>query len=143
MNKILKFVFMLVALFALVQRTESLPLDLGKTTKSIISFILGIATYYDVEAGLGSCGLQSSASDFVVAVNREQMDNGKNKHICLLEILLLIICWLFLDVNPNKNPRCKQQVKINGPKGKSVMADIVDTCPGCKYGCLDMSTSRK
>ncbi|KAI7880269.1 RlpA-like double-psi beta-barrel-protein domain-containing protein-containing protein [Mucor mucedo] len=119
MNKILNLVFILISLFALVQHTESLPLDLGRTTKHILA-ILGIATFYDVEAGLGSCGIQSSASEFVVAVNHEQMGN---------------------EVNPNNNPRCKQQVKIDGPKGKSIMADIVDTCPGCNYGCLDMSTS--
>lgn len=140
MNKILYLVFLLVSLLSLVQQTESLPLDLGRATKKILSKLVGTGTYYDVEAGVGSCGLQSSASEFVVAVNVGQMNNGKYKHY---SIYLYTKNCFFTGVNPNKNPLCNRQVKIDGPKGKSVMANIVDTCPGCSEGCLDMSTSCK
>lgn len=86
MNKILYFVLLLASLFTFVQQTESRPLDLGKATGRILS-ILGIATYYDVEAGVGSCGVQSSASEYVVAVNHGQMNNGKIKYYLFIYIL--------------------------------------------------------
>ncbi|OBZ89309.1 hypothetical protein A0J61_02654 [Choanephora cucurbitarum] len=102
--------------------TESRPLNLSKTAKNLLS-ILGRATFYDVSAGLGSCGRQSENSDMVVAVNHLQMDN------------------VLIGANPNKNPHCGRKVKIVGNTGKPVIAEIVDTCPGCSSGCLDMSSS--
>lgn len=123
MNKILFYILLFVT-FLFINQTDALPLDplhLGKTVKKLLSKV-GIATYYDVEAGVGSCGLQSKHTQRVVAVNYAQMDNG---------------------ANPNENPKCGQQVRIVGPDGDTYMADIVDTCPGCDTGCLDMSSSCK
>lgn len=34
-------------------------------------------------------------------------------------------------------------VSITGKTGKTVQARIIDTCPGCAEGCLDMSPSRE
>ncbi|GAA5796358.1 hypothetical protein EDC94DRAFT_622602 [Helicostylum pulchrum] len=120
MNKILFLVLLFICSISFIQHTEARPLDLVKAATGKLFEILGKATYYDVEAGVGSCGIQSSNSDHVVAVNHGQMDNG---------------------ANPNKNPKCNQKVKINGPNGKDIEADVVDTCPGCSHGCLDMSAS--
>ncbi|KAI9354964.1 hypothetical protein BD770DRAFT_324325 [Pilaira anomala] len=122
MNKILYLVLLFVTLFSCIQKTEARPLRLVQAATKTLLSILGQATYYDVESGLGSCGTQSSHDEPVVAVNYIQMKNG---------------------ANPNKNPLCHKKVKINGPKGKEVMANIVDTCPGCNKGCLDMSMSCK
>lgn len=124
MNKIAFYILLFVTLLSISSTTNALPLDplhLGKTVKKLLSKA-GIATYYDVEAGVGSCGLKSKHTERVVAVNYIQMDNG---------------------ANPNENPKCGQQVRIIGPNGDPILADIVDTCPGCDAGCLDMSSSCK
>ncbi|KAI8080812.1 RlpA-like double-psi beta-barrel-protein domain-containing protein-containing protein [Gilbertella persicaria] len=115
MNKIIFFFCLMFS--SLLFQVESLPLNLAKTTKSLLS-VIGTGTYYDVSVGLGSCGHQSSDSEMVVAVNHGQMNNG---------------------ANPNNNPHCGKKVKIIGETGKTIMATVVDTCPGCSEGCLDMS----
>ncbi|KAI9469967.1 MAG: hypothetical protein EXX96DRAFT_588221 [Benjaminiella poitrasii] len=75
----------------------------------------GRGTFYEV--GIGSCGEQDTDDDLVVAVNKKQMANG---------------------ANPNNNPQCDKMVSITGHKG-STLAKIVDTCPSCSFGALDMS----
>ncbi|WVF69107.1 hypothetical protein IAT40_003881 [Kwoniella sp. CBS 6097] len=70
----------------------------------------GTATYYD--AGLGACGWTNSNSDYVVAVNSAQFDQGN----------------------------CGKQIWIyNGATGKTVSAQAADECPTCNYGDLDLS----
>ncbi|KAI8061299.1 hypothetical protein BDF21DRAFT_321932, partial [Thamnidium elegans] len=75
----------------------------------------GSGTFYEV--GSGSCGESDSDSDLVVAVNFDQMKNG---------------------ANPNNNPTCQKTVFITGDMG-STSARVVDTCPSCPKGALDMS----
>ncbi|KAI9364087.1 hypothetical protein BD770DRAFT_406889 [Pilaira anomala] len=77
----------------------------------------GSGTFYDVEVGSGSCGDYDSSADLVVAVNKAQMANGPN---------------------PNNNPTCQKTVYITGNMG-STSARVVDTCPSCAKGALDMS----
>ncbi|KAI7884415.1 hypothetical protein K492DRAFT_174020 [Lichtheimia hyalospora FSU 10163] len=77
----------------------------------------GKATWYTV--GMGSCGSTNSDSELVAAMNHGQMANGGNS---------------------NNNPNCGRSVKIRGPKG-SVTVKIVDTCPSCGHGDIDMSPS--
>ncbi|KAL0141047.1 RlpA-like double-psi beta-barrel-protein domain-containing protein-containing protein [Mucor lusitanicus] len=121
MNKsfFLSICLLLSLVCCVFQPTEARPLNLAKTAKKLLS-ILGTGTYYDVAAGVGSCGQTNSNDDMVVAVNHGQMKNG---------------------ANPNKNKYCNKKVKIVGKTGKSVEARIVDTCPGCANGCLDMSSA--
>lgn len=121
MNKSLFFICLILSIFCVIQPLECRPLNLAKTAKKLLS-ILGTGTYYDVAAGVGSCGETNSNDDLVVAVNHGQMKNG---------------------ANPNKNPYCNKNIKIVGKTGKSVQARIVDTCPGCDHGCLDMSSACK
>ena len=79
----------------------------------------GDGTYYDV--GLGSCGQTDSNSQFVAALNAPQMKNGDN---------------------PNNNPQCGKKIKVTNPaNGKSVTVKIVDTCPPCASGDVDLSPS--
>ncbi|KAJ2963855.1 hypothetical protein NQZ79_g1147 [Umbelopsis isabellina] len=71
----------------------------------------GDGTFYTV--GLGSCGKTDSDSDLVAALNAPQM--GDNKY-------------------------CGKSATVTGPKGK-VTVKIVDTCPECSSGDLDLSPS--
>ncbi|KAI9477793.1 MAG: RlpA-like double-psi beta-barrel-protein domain-containing protein-containing protein [Benjaminiella poitrasii] len=75
----------------------------------------GDGTYYDV--GLGSCGWTNSDSEMIVALNHVQMENGANS---------------------NNNPNCGKKIAVSGPKG-TVTVKIVDTCPGCDSGSVDLS----
>lgn len=72
----------------------------------------GRATYY--ATGLGACGEVSTDSDFIVALNAPQYGDGY----------------------PGTN--CFKQIQISA-NGKTATAKIMDKCPGCGYGDLDMS----
>ncbi|KAJ6623452.1 RlpA-like double-psi beta-barrel-protein domain-containing protein-containing protein [Mycena sp. CBHHK59/15] len=67
-------------------------------------------TFFDT--GLGACGTTNSPSDFIVALNSPQYDNGQH-------------CYEMIEITYN---------------GKSARAQIVDECPGCPWGALDFST---
>ncbi|KAI8384341.1 RlpA-like double-psi beta-barrel-protein domain-containing protein-containing protein [Radiomyces spectabilis] len=75
----------------------------------------GDGTFYTV--GMGSCGTDDSNEDMVAALNAPQMGSSSN---------------------PNNNPNCGRKARVKGPKG-SVTVKIVDTCPPCKKGDLDLS----
>ncbi|KAI9006271.1 RlpA-like double-psi beta-barrel-protein domain-containing protein-containing protein [Phycomyces nitens] len=75
----------------------------------------GDGTFYGV--GLGSCGSSDGNNDLVAALNAPQMGNVPN---------------------PNNNPNCGRRATVKGPKG-TVTVRIVDTCPPCKKGDLDLS----
>ncbi|CDR98905.1 hypothetical protein [Sporisorium scitamineum] len=73
----------------------------------------GQATYY--AAGLGACGWTNSGSDFIVAMNAPEWNGGAN---------------------------CGKTITItNTQNGNTQQAQVVDLCPGCSWGSLDMSTS--
>ncbi|CAG8536717.1 10457_t:CDS:2 [Ambispora gerdemannii] len=75
----------------------------------------GDGTYYN--PGLGACGQSSGSGSFIAAINRPQWGN---------------------PANPNSNPICGKQAKVTGPKG-SCTVTIVDLCPECAFGSLDLS----
>ncbi|KAI9359842.1 RlpA-like double-psi beta-barrel-protein domain-containing protein-containing protein [Pilaira anomala] len=91
------------------------PTPKKNASSSSSSSYTGDGTFYD--AGLGSCGIESTNSDHIVAINHGQMGNG---------------------ANPNHNPLCGKKIRVKGPKG-STTATIVDTCPGCAWGDVDLS----
>lgn len=70
----------------------------------------GDATYYDV--GLGSCGESNSNNDMVAALSKDLM-GGDNSY-------------------------CGQKISIKGDSG-SVSVKVVDTCPSCDKGSIDLS----
>ncbi len=71
----------------------------------------GIATYY-YATGAGACGFDASPSDLMVAaMNAEEYNNASY---------------------------CGAYVHVKGPKG-TVIVRIVDLCPECKAGHLDLS----
>ncbi|KAI7903369.1 uncharacterized protein BX663DRAFT_508375 [Cokeromyces recurvatus] len=76
----------------------------------------GIGTFYDIETHVSSCGKQNKNTDFVAALNSEQMGTGGRR-----------------------NPNCGKEVEITGPSGKTIQVTIVDECKTCKSGSLDLS----
>lgn len=85
----------------------------GASAAPIVKRSSGQATYY--AAGLGACGWTNSGSDFIVAMNAPEWNGGSN---------------------------CGKTVTItNTQNGNTQQAQIVDLCPGCSWGSLDMSTS--
>ncbi|CEP08968.1 hypothetical protein [Parasitella parasitica] len=71
----------------------------------------GDATYYDV--GLGSCGDTSSDDEMVAALSSSLMD-GSNSDLC------------------------GKSISVKSSSG-SVTLKVVDSCPGCSKGDVDMS----
>ncbi|KAF9382735.1 hypothetical protein CPB97_006986 [Podila verticillata] len=61
---------------------------------------------------VGSCGTSFTTNDLIVAMNAPQQGSG--------------------------NAQCGKTVRIQY-KGKSVTAKVVDTCPECASGSLDLS----
>ncbi|ORY03531.1 barwin-like endoglucanase [Basidiobolus meristosporus CBS 931.73] len=73
----------------------------------------GDATYYD--PGLGACEATHGPSDMIAALNAPQYGNA-----------------------PRGSSSCFKCATVTGPKG-NVKVQIVDKCPGCKHGDLDLS----
>lgn len=74
--------------------------------------VTGVATYYDFADGSGACSFDPSPNDMdVAALNAVQWDGSD---------------W------------CGACADVTGPNG-SVRVRIVDLCPGCKFGHLDLS----
>ncbi|KAK9728904.1 hypothetical protein K7432_000727 [Basidiobolus ranarum] len=73
----------------------------------------GDATYY--APGLGACETTSGPSDMIAALNAPQYGNA-----------------------PRGSASCFKCATVTGPKG-NVKVKIVDKCPGCKHGDLDLS----
>ncbi|KAF8968394.1 hypothetical protein BDZ97DRAFT_1655061 [Flammula alnicola] len=69
-------------------------------------------TFYDV--GLGACGQTNVASDFVRSIASTQFGSGY------------------------PGPHCFEQIVMTY-NGKTTTATIMDSCPGCPYGGLDLS----
>ncbi|CAG8486873.1 1255_t:CDS:2 [Ambispora gerdemannii] len=75
----------------------------------------GDGTFYN--CGLSACGGTYHDSDYIAALNKPQWGN---------------------PINPNNNPICGSVARVTGPKG-SVTVTIVDLCPECLFGSLDLS----
>ncbi|CAF1524287.1 unnamed protein product [Didymodactylos carnosus] len=80
----------------------------------------GQATYYNIEGGYTACVTLQNDNQFLVAMNAPQFDPYTS------------------NGNPNRNSLCGKTVRINGPKG-SVTAVVIDRCPSCQYGDLDLT----
>ncbi|KAK9761624.1 hypothetical protein K7432_013343 [Basidiobolus ranarum] len=75
----------------------------------------GDATYYD--PGLGACEVVSGPTELIAALNAPQFG---------------------LYPRPMNSPACSSCALVQGPRG-SVKVKIVDKCPSCKHGDLDLS----
>lgn len=76
----------------------------------------GTGTFYDLETHSGTCGKHNKNTEYVAALNAEQM--GESKH---------------------DNPNCGKEVEVVGPSGRTIRVTIVDTCKTCASGGLDLS----
>lgn len=89
------------------------PTDAGRTTDAGDAALgpdyTGEATYYDAN-GTGACGFAASNDFMVAAINDEQYSKEN----------------------------CGKCVAVTGPNG-TVVVRIVDKCPGCSHGDLDLS----
>ncbi|KAJ1889605.1 hypothetical protein LPJ66_007945 [Kickxella alabastrina] len=77
----------------------------------------GDGTYYNPSVGTGSCGKLNSDSELVAAINAPQYGT---------------------DANPNNAAVCGKCILVKGPNGQ-VKVTVVDKCPPCKQGDLDLS----
>ncbi|OMJ23033.1 Papain inhibitor [Smittium culicis] len=84
----------------------------------------GEGTHYDPSVGVGACGTLDSNEDLVCAINTFQYGN---------------------DANPNLAKVCGKCISINykNPSGQtnSVKVKVVDRCPVCKFGDIDLSAA--
>ncbi|CAF1499222.1 unnamed protein product [Didymodactylos carnosus] len=98
---------------------QSGPCDRGGSGQPSGSY-RGRCTYYNVNVGYTACGTRHGDHEHIVAMNAAQFDpytpNG----------------------NPNRNSLCNRKIQVNGPRG-SVEVRVVDRCPGCPSGGLDLS----
>ncbi|KAF8182957.1 riboflavine-aldehyde-forming enzyme [Pholiota molesta] len=69
----------------------------------------GDATFF--EPGLGACGVSNNANDFIVALSPAEYSSGAN---------------------------CGRDIEVQY-QGKSVIVEVVDLCPGCASGSIDLS----
>lgn len=67
---------------------------------------------------MGSCGLDNGKDEHVVAINHGDMANS---------------------ANPNANPYCDKYINIYDESGNRVQVKIVDTCPVCEPGAIDVT----
>ncbi|KAK9388315.1 RlpA-like double-psi beta-barrel-protein domain-containing protein-containing protein [Lipomyces mesembrius] len=79
----------------------------------------GDGTFYST--GLGSCGITSADTDYIVAVSHVLMDANSNG-------------------NPNTNPLCGKTITAYRDTS-SVTVTVVDTCEACAEYDLDLSPS--
>lgn len=90
-------------------------------TDATADVISGEATFYS--PGMGSCGIESNDSQDVVALSH-------------------LIMSAQGVANPNANPLCGKKIRVKHTEsGKTVLATVVDTCPGCAHDDIDLSSS--
>ncbi|SMY29447.1 unnamed protein product [Zymoseptoria tritici ST99CH_1A5] len=80
----------------------------------------GDFTWFDV--GMGACGFTSTSDQDVVAVSHVLFDKVSTG-------------------NSNTNPLCKKIIYLIGADGNTYPGEIVDRCPSCAEGSLDLSES--
>ncbi|RCK59212.1 Papain inhibitor [Candida viswanathii] len=92
----------------------------SSSTQPTGSLQSGEGTYYST--GLGSCGITSSDTDYIIAVSHELYDKYT------------------VGGNPNNNSLCGKKIRAFY-NGNSVDVTVVDRCEGCAYNDLDFSPS--
>lgn len=80
------------------------------------------ATFSYYNAGMGSCGISNTDSDYIFAYGLGKMQASGG-------------------ANPNANPMCGRKIAIKCYDGTEVTATLTDSCPACnkKDGMLDLT----
>ncbi|WAQ85623.1 hypothetical protein PtA15_6A251 [Puccinia triticina] len=103
-----------IILLAFGPLTMGAPLPIPKPEQaSSAGLFHGVATWF--RPNLGACGEISSEKDYMIAMNSAQYKSGGPCH--------------------------KNVVIRNKSNGKSVVAKVLDECPSCRWGSLDLSPS--
>ncbi|KZP31542.1 hypothetical protein FIBSPDRAFT_849503 [Athelia psychrophila] len=106
--------FFLIALFASILCALAAPILEDETTiaeHTLEKRSSGTGTWFT--PGLGNCGGHNKSTDMIVALPTSDYANGKH---------------------------CNKTIKITA-NGKTHTAKVVDSCPSCSEGDLDMSPS--
>ncbi|KAK9761500.1 hypothetical protein K7432_013561 [Basidiobolus ranarum] len=109
------FITFLVVIASLVQTSAAIPIPKGASSLQRRGSFQGDGTYYD--PGLGACEVVSSENEYIAALNHVQFG---------------------VFARSKNSPACFSCAMVHGPSG-SVKVKIVDMCPGCKYGDIDLS----
>ena len=80
----------------------------------------GRFTWYNLGGAYTACGSIHSDDELVLALNAPQFDPYTPHG------------------NPNLNTLCNKKIQVTGPYGSAEVL-LVDRCPGCPYGGLDLS----
>jgi expansin (peptidoglycan-binding protein) len=114
MNRVARLVGVLAPVACVACGSTSAPFDATPDeagVRAIGASQMGVATFYDA-TGAGNCSFDPSPNDLMVAaMNAAQYDNSAV---------------------------CGECVAVTGPMG-TVTVRIVDQCPGCESGHLDLS----
>lgn len=109
------------AVLSLLQLTAAAQAaEAASENSQIVARESGSLTYYNPSVGYGACGWWNSDSDYVVALNKDQFDPNTP------------------GGNPNHNTLCGSRLRVQS-NGRSVDVTIVDRCPSCNWGDLDLS----
>ncbi|KAG7093151.1 hypothetical protein E1B28_009434 [Marasmius oreades] len=112
--------FSLITAFLAVATQASPTPEVGPVEVRIASTThTGDVTFYT--PGLGACGHTNNANEFVAAAAAPVFDTFPGA-----------------TANPNNNPICGKQTTVTY-QGKSVTVTLVDRCPGCGNGGIDLS----
>ncbi|KAI0061491.1 expansin family protein [Artomyces pyxidatus] len=111
------FIAMLFTLITLLASTIAAPVPNNSTIVDLDKRAThdGRGTWF--YPGLGACGGTNSNNDHIVAMSQSFYDTNGGGN-----------CWQYVHIKNEAN-------------GKSVYAQMVDSCPGCSYYDLDMSPS--
>lgn len=109
----------------MVDSNYSAPIDTSENTRGASGLTkrdshVGEMTYYT--PGLGACGYTNNDNQMVAAVSWKLFNK-----------------YTPPSGNPNQNTLCGKKAKVTY-KGKTITVKIVDSCGGCKYDDIDLSS---
>ncbi|KAI0769353.1 RlpA-like double-psi beta-barrel-protein domain-containing protein-containing protein [Trametes elegans] len=90
---------------------KALPAVVVALLMGSVNAFSGDATYYNPGGNFGACGTRNQDSELVAALNPTQYSGGSN---------------------------CGRHINVHY-QGKTVNAKVVDLCPGCGSGSVDLS----
>ncbi|KAL9940945.1 hypothetical protein V8E36_000435 [Tilletia maclaganii] len=106
------FTSTIVAIALLSASAFAAPASAPTENKMAKRDFYGDATYYYQYGAYGSCGQIHADSDVIVALSSSQMNSGL----------------------------CGRTIRVSRDGHPDIYPVVADTCPGCGYGSIDLST---